>query len=72
MSKSYRMDVSTWSVERATFLAAGSVIALFGLLSLLVHPAFVWGDLFVGAMLVIFAMTGYCPSAMLIARMLKK
>lgn len=66
------MDTSSWYVERAAFLVAGCMVGLFALLSLLVHPAFVWGDLFVGAMLVFFAVTGFCPSAMLIARILKK
>jgi hypothetical protein len=66
------MDTSVWNVERAAFLVAGVVVAIFAILALLVHPAFVWGDLFVGAMLVFFSLTGICPSAMLIARMLKR
>lgn len=70
--KPYRMDISIWHVERAAFLVAGIVTAVFALLAFFIHPGFVWGDLFVGVLLVFFAMTGYCPSAMLLARILKR
>lgn len=61
------MDTSSWSVERIMFVIAGILVATFALLSVLVHPAFVWGDAFVGGMLVFFAVTGYCPMAMLVS-----
>lgn len=72
MPKTYRLDVSRWTVERAMYAIAGIIVAVFATLSLLVHPAFVWGDLFVGCMLVFFAVTGYCPMAMLVARILRR
>ncbi len=72
MSHIYRMDTTSWNVERIMFAVAGILIAVFAVLAVLVHPAFVWGDLFVGSMLVFFATTGYCPMAMLVARLLRR
>ena len=72
MSHIYRMDTSSWNVERIMFAVAGILIAVFAVLAVLVHPAFVWGDLFVGSMLVFFAITGYCPMAMLVANILNR
>jgi len=72
MSDIYRMDTSGWTVERIMFAVAGFIVAIFATLSFLVHQAFVWGDLFVGCMLVFFAVTGYCPMAMLVARLLRR
>ena len=39
----------------------------FALLALFVHPAFAWGSAFVGAMCVNFALTGWCPGAIIAA-----
>lgn len=72
MSRPYRMDTSSWTVERIMFAIAGILVAGFALLSVSVHPAFVWGDVFVGSMLVFFMATGYCPMAMIVSRILNR
>ena len=64
----YRMNVKTWSVERVSFLMGGIFSLLFGILTLFVDEKFIFGNLLVGTMLVIFAMTGYCPMAILAAK----
>jgi hypothetical protein len=50
----------------------GSLIVVFSLLALFVHPAFAWAAGFVGVMFVNFAVTGYCPGAIIAARLMKK
>jgi hypothetical protein len=72
MSKPYRMNVSSWNVERIMFAIAGILITVFALLAILSYPAFVWGDAFVGGMLVFFAVTGYCPMAMIVSGILNR
>lgn len=71
-NKLYRSDVSRWSVERIMFAFGGTLIAVCSLLAIFVHPGFSYGALFVGSMLVFFALTGYCPMAMLVDRLMKK
>jgi hypothetical protein len=66
------MDTSSWTVERIMFAIAGILVAGFALLSVLVHPAFVWGCAFVGGMQVFFAVTGYCPMAMIVSGLLDR
>lgn len=65
----YRMNISRWSVERILFAFAGTLIILFSLLAVFTHPSFIYGTLFVGGMLVFFALTGYCPAAIIIHRL---
>lgn len=64
--KIYRLDITRWSVERVVFALAGTLVFLLTLLGFFAHPWFHFGTLFVGGMLLVFAFTGYCPSAMLI------
>ena len=68
----YRMDTSSWSVERAMFAFGGMLAAAFALLALFVHPDFAWGSAFVGAMCVNFALTGWCPGAIIAAKLMGK
>lgn len=68
----YRMNVIRWSVERVMFVFGGGLVIGFSVLALFVHLLFAWGALFVGGMFVIFATTGYCPGAIVVARMMKK
>ena len=65
-SSLYRLDRSRWSVERIVFLIAGIFVAAFESLGLWVHPGFHYAALFVGGMLVFFALTGWCPMAILV------
>lgn len=58
-----------WSLERQVRFAAGSLVVLGVLLSLIVHPYFVALSAFVGAGLVFAAVTDTCGMAMMLARM---
>ena len=68
----YRAETKIWSVERVVFLIAGIFAVTFTLLGIFIHPGFHWATLFVGGMLMFFAITGYCPMAMLIHAILKR
>lgn len=66
----YRMNVSHWHITRVVFLLAG----LFTLLSLILTLASgsLWWLLlagFVGLMQVVFALTGYYPSAIFLEKL---
>jgi len=54
------------------FVFGGSLVVLFSLIALLGYPLFVYGALFVGVMFIIFATTGYCPGAIIAAKIMKK
>lgn len=64
-----RGESKVWSLERQVRFAAGSLAVLGVLLSLIVHPYFVWLSAFVGAGLVFAAVTDTCGMAMMLARM---
>ena len=68
----YRMNVKEWSVERVMFLFGGLLVTICSLLAWYTHPAFVWGVVFVGIMCILFAITGYCPGAIIAAKIMKK
>ncbi len=58
-----------WSLERQVRFAAGSLVVLGVILSLLLHPYFIALSAFVGAGLVFAAVTDTCGMAMMLARM---
>ena len=64
----YKLDTSTWTVERIVFLIAGCFVFLSVLLAVLWDRRFIYFAAFVGAMLINFALSGYCPMAMLVAK----
>jgi hypothetical protein len=57
------------SVERGVNAFAGFMVLLSLLLTLTVHPGFVWLTVFVGANLLQSAFTGFCPAAKVMARL---
>ncbi len=67
----YRLNTKQWDVERFIFLIAGIFVATFSILGITVHPGFHYASLFVGGMLVFFALTGYCPMAILVSALLE-
>ena len=71
-SSFYRAETKIWTVDRIVFLIAGIFVATFTILGTFIHPEFHWATLFVGSMLMFFAITGYCPMAMLVHTILKK
>lgn len=58
-----------WALERQVRFAAGSLIVVGVLLSVFVHPYFVWLAGFVGAGLVFAGVTDTCAMGMLLAKM---
>lgn len=58
-----------WSLERQVRFAAGLLVLTGILLSLAVHPYFVWLSGFVGGGLMFAAVTDTCGMAMILARM---
>jgi len=58
-----------WSLERQVRFAAGSLVIIGVVLSLLIHPYFIALSAFVGAGLVFAAVTDTCGMAMMLARM---
>jgi rhodanese-related sulfurtransferase len=62
-------ESKVWSLERQVRFAAGSLVVLGVLLSIIVHPYFVALSAFVGAGLVFAAVTDTCGMAMLLAKM---
>jgi len=60
---------AVWSLERQVRCAAGSLVVLGVILSLLLHPYFIALSAFVGAGLVFAAVTDTCGMAMMLAKM---
>jgi len=60
---------AVWSLERQVRLAAGSLVVLGVLLSLLIHSYFIALSAFIGAGLVFAAVTDTCGMALMLARM---
>ena len=56
------------SLERAVEAFAGVMVLLSVLLTVFVHPGFVWFTVFVGANLFQQAFTGFCPAAMILRK----
>ena len=57
------------TVEKAVFSFAGFMVLLSLLLTYFVHPNFVWLTVFVGANLLQFGFSGFCPAAMAFKRL---
>ena len=62
----YMADTKTWSLERLIRLVAGTLILGSSLLGWLVSPYWFIFTGFVGFMLTIFALTGFCPMAIIL------
>ncbi|MDA3814868.1 MAG: DUF2892 domain-containing protein [Patescibacteria group bacterium] len=67
-SKIYRQSVERWYLERIAFLIAGIFVSVSAVLFLLGVSFLIWFILFVGLMLINFALTGYCPMAILLSK----
>lgn len=57
------------STERATMAFAGFMIMLSLLLTVYVHPNFIWFTAFVGANLFQSSFTGFCPASMIMRKL---
>ena len=57
------------NVDQAVFRFAGAVVLLAVVLSLTVHPAWIWLAAFAGANLLQASFTGFCPAAMVFRKL---
>ena len=57
------------SLEHAVEAFAGFMVLLSVVLTTLVHPAFIWLTVFVGANLFQQSFTGFCPAAIVIQKL---
>lgn len=62
----YIASTNTWYLERFIRLVAGIFVAGSVALGFLVHPGFFYFSGFVGVMLTIFALTGFCPMSIIL------
>ena len=62
----YIASTKTWYLERLIRLVAGIFVTASALLGFLVHPGFFYFTGFVGVMLTIFALTGFCPMSIIL------
>ncbi len=62
----YIADTNTWHLERLIRLIAGLLIVGSSLLGWFVHPDWFLFTGFVGLMLTIFALTGFCPMSIIL------
>lgn len=54
-------DTKTWYLERLIRLIAGVVVLVSVILGYVVHPGWFFFTGFAGFMLMIYAVTGFCP-----------
>lgn len=62
----YIADTKTWYLERLIRLVGGLFVLGSVLLGFFVHPGWFVFAGFVGTMLVIFALTGFCPMSIIL------
>ncbi|MFZ2188727.1 MAG: YgaP-like transmembrane domain [Candidatus Moraniibacteriota bacterium] len=67
--KIYRQNIDHWYLERVVFLVAGLLVVFSVLMSLAGYFNFQYFALLVGAMLVNFSLTGYCPLVIIAAKL---
>lgn len=64
--KIYKQSTKSWYLERIIFLLAGVFVVSSVILGLLWSAGFLYFTIFVGSVMILFALTGYCPMAMLL------
>jgi hypothetical protein len=62
----YIADTKTWYLERIIRLFAGTVVLGSSVLGYFLDPDWFLLSGFVGAMLTIFALTGFCPMSIIV------
>ncbi len=57
------------NVDRALLLFAGIMVLISVVLTQLVHPAFFWLTVFIGANMIQASFTGFCPAVMIFKKL---
>lgn len=65
----YLAHTGTWYLERIIWLIAGSVVLAGTVLGITVHPYWFALPILVGINLIVFAVSGFCPMAILLHKM---
>jgi len=67
--KHYRLCIGYWHIPRAIYLIGGAFIVGSVLLAMLVDNRWLYFTLFVGTLFMSFALTGYCPMALILDKL---
>ena len=67
--KTYRLCIGYWHIPRAIYLIGGLFIVVSVLLALFIDNRWLYFTLFVGALFMSFALTGYCPMALILDKL---
>lgn len=65
----YKMSTKNWFLEKTIFLIAGIFTSLSVILGLTLSSGFFYFTALVGLMQIIFALSGYCPMAILLTKL---
>lgn len=65
----YLARTDIWYLERILWLIAGSVVLTGTTLGIIVHPYWFALPILVGVNLIVFAVSGFCPMAVLLHKM---
>ena len=57
------------TLDRAVLAFAGCMVLLSVVFTVFVHPYFVWFTVFIGVNMLQSAFTGFCPAAMIFAKL---
>ncbi len=67
--KTYRLCIGYWHIPRIVYLIGGVFVFGSVLLALFIDERWLYFTLFVGFMFVSFAITGYCPMALMLDKL---
>lgn len=67
--KIYRIETGRWYIERMVYLLGGILVFGSAVLGLWVDLRFIYFTVFVGVMFMNFALTGYCPMAIILDKL---
>jgi hypothetical protein len=67
--KTYRLCIGYWHIPRAIYLIGGLFIVVSVLLALFIDNRWLYFTLFVGTLFMSFALTGYCPMALILDKL---
>lgn len=62
----FRWNTEKWFMERIIMLLGGSIVFIGSIMGYFISIYFILIPILVSTMMIIFALTGYCPSAMLL------
>jgi len=65
----YKQPTDRWYLERLIFLIGGTFILASVILGMQVSANFFYFTIFVGTVMVLFALTGYCPMSIILTKL---